>query len=135
VLVTLHAVLARFLRAWRTQTPFAPDGDSAFPSPQVAVHVPPSVSVFAADHLRPAAKKAGVNIKDDQRFGLHNLRHTLSKWMMNKAKVKPKTVQEILRHTKIQTTLDLYTQEDADETQTAQGEFLNAVGNMSAKVN
>src|SRR5437667_11934826 len=29
---------------------------------------------------------------------------------------EPKTVQGILRHSKIQTTLDLYTQEDRDET-------------------
>ena len=47
---------------------------------------------------------------------------------MNKAKVEPKTVQGILRHAKIQTTLDLYTQEDSDETRAAQGEFLDAVG-------
>jgi hypothetical protein len=31
-------------------------------------------------------------------------------------------------HTRSQTTLDLYTQEDSDETRAAQGEFLNAVG-------
>jgi hypothetical protein len=37
-------------------------------------------------------------------------------------------VQGILRHSKIQTTLDLYTQEDSDETRAAQGRFLTAVG-------
>ena len=93
-----------------------------------------AASVFVADHLRPAAKKAGVHIEDGQRFGLHNLRHSLSNWLVNKAKVEPKTVQGILRHAKIQTTLDLYTQEDSDETRAAQGEFLNAVG-MSTAVN
>jgi integrase len=91
-------------------------------------------SVFVADHLRPAAKKAGVHIEDGQRFGLHNLRHSLSNWLVNKAKIEPKTVQSILRHSKIQTTLDLYTQEDSDETRAAQGEFLKAVG-MSTTVN
>ena len=45
-----------------------------------------------------------------------------------------KTVQGILRHAKIQTTLDLYTQEDSDETRAAQGEFLTAVG-MNTTVN
>ncbi len=88
----------------------------------------------AKGYLRPAARKAGVHIEDGQRFGLHNLRHSLSNWLVNKAKVEPKTVQGILRHSKIQTTLDLYTQEDSDETRAAQGEFLNAVG-MSAAVN
>jgi hypothetical protein len=43
-------------------------------------------------------------------------------------------VQGILRHAKIQTTLDLYTQEDSDETRAAQGEFLTAVG-MTTTVN
>ena len=41
---------------------------------------------------------------------------------------------DFLSHSKIQPTLDLCTQEDSDETQAAQGEFLNAVG-MSRAVN
>jgi hypothetical protein len=48
--------------------------------------------------------------------------------MVNKWKVEAKTVQEILCHAKIQTTLDLYTQEDGDETLSAQGEYLTALG-------
>jgi len=126
--VPLHTVLARFLRAWRAQTPFASDGDFVFPSLKAAGRVPLSASVFVADHLRPAAKKAGVHIEDGQRFGLHNLRHSLSNWLVNKAKVEPKTVQGILRHAKIQTTLDLYAQDDGDETRAAQGEYLTALG-------
>ncbi len=63
----------------------------------------------------------------------HNLRHSLGNWLVNKAKVDPKTVQGILRHSKIQTTLDMYTQEDSDETRTAQSEFLAAVG-MNATI-
>jgi integrase len=69
-----------------------------------------------------------VRIEDGQRFGLHNLRHSLSNWLVNKAKIEPKTVQGILRHAKVQTTLDLYTQEDSDETLAAQGEYLAALG-------
>jgi integrase len=61
------------------------------------------------------------------RFGLHNLRHSLSNWLVNKAKIEPKTVQGILRHAKIQTTLDLYTEEDSDGARDAQGQFLQAV--------
>ena len=68
-----------------------------------------------------------MQIQDGQRFGLHNLRHSLSNWLVNKAKVEPKTVQGILRHARIQTTLDLYTQDDCDEARAAQGEFLSAL--------
>lgn len=88
--VPLHIVLAGFLRAWRAQTPFASVGDFVFPCLKAAGRVPLSASVFVADHLRPAAKKAGVHIEDGQRFGLHNLRHSLSNWLVNKAKWNPR---------------------------------------------
>src|SRR5258708_3437533 len=132
--VPLHRVLAGHLRAWQRQTPHAKETDFVFPSLRARGRKPLSSSVFVADHLRPAAKKAGVHIEDGQRFGLHNLRHSLSNWLVNKAKVEPKTEQGILRHSKIQTTLDLYTQEDSDEKLAAQGEYLTAVG-MSTTVN
>lgn len=38
---------------------------------------------------------------------MHNLRYSLSSWLVKKGKVEPKTVQSILRHSRIQTTLDL----------------------------
>ena len=126
--VPLHPVLANHLRRWHSETPHAKDADFVFPSFKASGRVPLSSSAFVADHLRLAAKTAGVQIEDGQRFGLHNLRHSLSNWLVNKAKVEPKTVQSILRHSRIQTTLDLYTQEDSDETRAAQGEFLSAVG-------
>jgi integrase len=47
---------------------------------------------------------------------------------VNKAKENPKTVQGILGHSRIQTTLDLYTDEDLDEMIAAQEKFLDAVG-------
>jgi hypothetical protein len=50
---------------------------------------------------------------------------------VNKAKVEPKTVQSILRHSRIQTTLDIYTQGDGDETPAAQGAFLEELGMAS----
>jgi integrase len=78
--------------------------------------------------LAPAAKKAGVVIPDGHRWGLHNLRHSLSNWLVNKAKENPKTVSGILGHSRIQTTLDLYTDEDLDEVIAAQEKFLDAVG-------
>jgi len=126
--VPLHPVLAGYLRAWHAKA-----DNFVFPSIRQKGRKPLYASSFVADYLRPAAEKASVEIAHGQRFGLHNLRHSLSNWLVNKAKVEPKTVQGILRHSKIQTTLDLYTQEDSDETRAAQGEFLTAVG-MNATV-
>jgi hypothetical protein len=43
---------------------------------------------------------------------------------VNNAKVAPKVVQTILRHSRIQTTLDIYTQGGGDETRAVQCAFL-----------
>lgn len=125
--VPMHPVLAAFLQEWRSKTPFGGKNDFVFPSLRSEGEVPVSPAIFVADHLRPAAKATGIFIEDGQRFGLHNLRHSLSKWLVNKAKVEPKTVQGILRHSRIQTTMDLYTQDDSDEARAAQGKFLEAL--------
>ena len=45
--------------------------------------------------------------------------------------VDPKTVQAILRNSRIQTTLDLCTQGDGDEARAAQGAFLKELGRAS----
>jgi len=125
--VPLHPLLAEHLRDWRERSPYSNSSDFVFPSLKMKGRIPISASIFVQDHLRPAATAAGVQIVAGQRFGLHNLRHSLSNWLVNKAKIEPKTVQGILRHARIQTTLDLYTQEDSDQARAAQGQFLAAV--------
>lgn len=126
--VPLHPLLADRLRRWQLCSPHSEKNDFVFPSLTKQGAVPLYASTFVADYLRPAAIKAGVKIAPGQRFGLHNLRHSLSNWLVNTGGVQPKTVQGLLRHSKIQTTLDLYTQSDGDETRAVQGQFLNAVG-------
>jgi len=87
--VPLHPVLACQLMEWHAQTPYVKATDFIFRSLKAEGRVPLSPAVFVADHLRPAALKAGVQIPDGHRFGLHNLRHSLSRWLVNKAKVEP----------------------------------------------
>src|SRR5207245_1162549 len=74
--------------------------------------------------FRPAAVKAGV-IKEDQRvrFGFHNFRHSLASSLV-KLKCDPKTVQGILRHEDVRTTMQLYAQSDQESRLEAQGKFL-----------
>ena len=132
--VPMHPALAKQFRDWQSLSPYASETDFVFPSMKAEGKVPVSGSIFVADHLRPAAKEAGVEIAKSQRFGLHNLRHSLSHWLVTTAQVDPKTVQGILRHSRIQTTLDLYTQENSDQTRGAQGRFLEAMGMASATI-
>jgi integrase len=130
----MHPVLAEYLKEWRAQSPYSKVDIFVFPSLVRDGKVPLSASIFVQDHLRPAAVSAGVVLAKGQRFGLHNLRHSLSTWLVNKGKVDPKTVQGMLRHSDIRTTMNLYTQDDRDEKQAAQGAFLTAVGLGSRQV-
>ena len=63
-----------------------------------------------ADHRRPAAIKAGVNLKPEQRLGSHNLRHSLSSLLITGLKSNVRTTQDILRRSSSATTIELYTQ-------------------------
>jgi len=56
----------------------------------------------------------------------------LSNWLVNRGKVDPKTVQEMLRHAKMQTTLDLYTQGDNDNKISAQDTFCGLIVDQEA---
>ena len=86
---------------------------------------------FALSHRRPAAIAAGVSIPSGYRFGLHNLRHSLSNWLV-KSGTDVKTVQTMLRHSKSQTTLDLYTQGDNDNKISAQDKFCGLIVDQEA---
>jgi integrase len=122
--VPMHPVLAGFLMAWRERTPYAKDDDYVFPSSRLKGKKPLSASIMVQKYLRPAAIKAGV-IKEDERvrFGFHNFRHSLASSLV-KLKCDPKTVQGILRHENVTTTMQLYAQSDQESKLEAQGKFL-----------
>jgi integrase len=130
--VALGSILASYLRAWKDVSPYTADTDFVFPSRTKNGSVPVCASVFVRNHLRKAAVAAGAKIPDGYRFGLHNLRHSLSNWLVNRGKVDPKTVQEMLRHAKVQTTLDLYTQGDNDNKISAQDKFCGLIVDQEA---
>ena len=71
-----------------------------------------------------AAIKAGVIREGERvRFGVHNFRHSLASSLV-KLKCDPKTVQGILRHEDVRTTMQLYAQSDQESKLEAQGKFL-----------
>ena len=79
--------------------------------------MPLSPSLMAKDKIRPAAIKVGIRLEPGQRFGFHNLRHSLATFLINKGR-DVETIQCLLRHAKASTTLDLYSQV-IDETKLA----------------
>jgi len=125
--VALGSALAQALRSWREASPYTAGTDFVFPSLTMMGKVPVCTSVFVRNYLRKAAIAAGVVIPDGYRFGLHNLRSSLSHWLVNQ-NVDVKTVSTMLRHSKIQTTLDLYTQGRNDSKIAAQDKYVAAIG-------
>ena len=82
-----------------------------------------SASIFVADHVRKAALAVDPGrCTDPITFAI-----SLPNWMVNKGKVAPKTVQSILRNSRIQTPLELCIQQEADKTCAAAGAFLRAL--------
>jgi integrase len=63
-------------------------------------------NMLFADHLRRAADASGViNEGDKVRWGLHNLRHSIASSLVQTG---PKTVQALLRHADVKTTLQIH---------------------------
>ena len=105
----IGGLLADALRGWNQNTPYAKPDDWVFPSMKLKGKKPLSASIMAADKIRPAAIKAGIRLVSGQRFGFHNFRHSLATFLVSRGK-DVKTIQGLLRHAKVTTTLDLYSQ-------------------------
>lgn len=101
--VPLHPLLATLLEAWRKETLYFAEGDFIFPSLRLKGRKPPRANMLVADHLQPAARKAGISGP----VGFHTLRRTLASALVANGN-DPKLVQELLRHSNIKTTLDVY---------------------------
>ena len=116
---TYHRVLAE---VGRRLTPYGGEEDLVFPSFQLKGRKPPSANMLLSDHLRPAALKVGV-VAPPCAFGFHTFRRTLASALVAN-NYDPKLVQELLRHSNIKTTLDVYAQAITPAKLEAQGMFL-----------
>jgi integrase len=121
--VPLHPLLAAHLLNWRRETPYRKEEDLVFPSFKLKGTKPPRANMLLSDHLRPAAMKIGV-VAPPRAFGFHTFRRTLASVLVAN-NYDPKLVQELLRHSNIKTTLDVYAQAITPAKLEAQGAFLN----------
>lgn len=123
--VPLHSLLADFLRGWQQETMYASPSDWVFPSLKLRGKQPLTGSTLSKS-LREPALKAGIPLAKGQRFGFHNLRHSLASFLVN-IKTDVKTVQSLLRHAHSKTTLDIYSHAMDGSKLAAQAEVLNAM--------
>ena len=119
--VPMHPLLAAHLLAWRKETLYPNDEDLVFPSLRLKGKRPPAANMLVADYLR-AASKSGV-VAPPRTFGFHTFRRTLASVLV-KMRVDVKTVQEILRHQNLKTTLEIYAKSMSEDRLKAQGMFL-----------
>jgi integrase len=124
--VPLHPVLASHMSSWQKATPYGGENDWVFPSFKLKGEKPRVANMLVEDHLRPAAVAAGV-LKEGEsvRFGFHNLRHSLASFLVGQG-TDPKTVQTLLRHADVATTLGIYAHSHSEARMTAQGDMLSA---------
>jgi len=125
--VPLHVLLAEFLGNWKQQTPYASATDWVFASSRCQGKRPRVANMLVEGHLRPAAIAAGVLQEHvAMRFGFHNLRHSLASFLV-RTNTDPKTVQALLRHSDVKTTLQLYAHSISEDRMAAQGQMLQAI--------
>ena len=126
--VVMGALLADIVRHWQNETPYSKPQDWVFPSFRLHGRNPRTGSIMAQDHLRPAAVKTGILAAEDRRrFGFHNLRHSLASYLVTQTKTDVKTVQSMLRHADIGTTLDIYTHAINRDKLVAQNQVMEAM--------
>ncbi|MGA2376986.1 MAG: site-specific integrase [Candidatus Sulfotelmatobacter sp.] len=114
--VPLHPSLADSLQAWRKETPYQANDDLVFPSVRLKGRKPPRANMLVADHLQPAARKAGIT----GQVGFHTLRRTLASALVANGN-DIRLVQELLRHSNPLITLDAYSRSTTPAKIEAQG--------------
>jgi integrase len=125
--VPMALMLSDFLREWQRETPYGKPSDWVFASRRTHGRTPRVGNMLVSDYLRPAALKAGVNLQPGQRFGFHNLRHSLSSLLVTGMKTDVGTAKDMLRHSNASTTLEIYTQSPMAQRIAAQEQVLNAI--------
>jgi integrase len=119
--------LAEYLRVWQAESCYTMPTDWVFASAKTHGRTPRVGNMLCVDYLRPAAIRAGVRLEEGQRFGFHNLRHSLASFLVTKKKTDVKTVQRSMRHATSSIMLDHYAQTDMEELIAAQQLMLDAI--------
>jgi integrase len=110
--MSLDPALLAVLSAWKQATEFRDAEDWMFPSPVKVGRLPYSYTGYWRA-LQDAAASAGIG-----RLGTHSFRHTYRSWL--DAVGTAITVQQrLMRHSDIQTTLNIYGDVVTDEMQRA----------------
>jgi integrase len=102
--VPLDDIVIEALLAWRATSCYAADEDWVFASDHHFGKTPLWPDSIRSKILQPAARRAGIT----KRVGWHTFRHTYSSLLAASGN-EVKVVQELMRHAKLSTTMEVYT--------------------------
>ncbi len=120
--VPIHPLVVEALLKWRSQSPYCRPDDWVFASRHSHGQLPYWGQTILQKYLRPAARRLGI----ERRFGWHTFRHTYST-LLRSVGTEFKVMQELLRHSTIRSTLDVYTQAITPAKQSAQAAVMSLV--------
>lgn len=118
--VPLDALTLDELRSWRKITMYASDADWVFASERLFGKMPIWSNSSLQKVLQPAARMAGIM----KLIGWHTFRHTYST-MLAEYGNDVKVVQELMRHAKLSTTMEIYTHPRMERKREAQSKVVD----------
>ena len=132
--VPLHPLLADALQNWRTDAAYKKPSDWVFASQRHRGRAPLWGQAILRRYVRPAAERVGIA----RHFGWHTFRHSYST-LLRSVGTEFKVMLELLRHSTLRSTPDIYTQAITPAKHAAQAAVLSLVfpeahGNVAAAI-
>src|SRR6267143_299338 len=120
--VPLHSAVAQALMDWKRSSAYKKTDDWVFASRRHRGRKPIWGQAVLRRYIRPVALRVGIQ----KQFGWHTFRHTYST-LLRSVGTEFKVMQELLRHSSLRSTLDVYTQAISPAKHAAQAAVLALV--------
>jgi integrase len=120
--VPVHPLIVETLLKWRDQQPYRKPDNWVFASRRYRGRKPYWGQAILRKFIRPKAQELGIQ----KRFGWHTFRHTYST-LLRSVGTEFKVMQELLRHSSLRSTLDVYTQAITPSKHAAQAAVMSLV--------
>jgi integrase len=120
--VPVHPTVLEALAKWKEGCRYTKSDDWVFASRRHRGRKPIWGQAILRKHIRPVAQRVGIQ----KQFGWHTFRHTYST-LLRSVGTEFKVMQELLRHSSLRSTLDVYTQAISPAKHAAQAAVLALV--------
>ena len=120
--VPMHPTLADALMHWKKLCAYIMPEDWVFASKRYRGRRPYWGQAILRKYIRPVAQRVGIQ----KRFGWHTFRHSYST-LLRSVGTEFKVMQELLRHSSLRSTLDVYTQAVTPAKHAAQAAVMSLV--------